>query len=466
MGRKRKRLDSSEGKIEDGRRRQKQKQSQILSNDASVQKILSQPAQRSVSLAPLPRPRSTSAATNPDGVRAFFEPPSGLSKRQRKRWRKKHRQQVATHGTVSDPPLNPVRQHKQAVETLSIATKTKTSVVSSTIRHFAVTKLVQRPTKRWHNSTDTPNLGPNMGSSKISNSAPEIAVDNDKRTDAQPIYEMLLKAGVEQVDNRISNLKSPSTSSGSPRPSYLAREGSAEDDAGTGENDARSDEEPDALMPEISGIGQKRVHEKTTNALSSQPNSALLKTHSSDLRSSFKYELPNTTPGGVVFGRSSFGNRATTVPSYSNEQGAEAAFKRFTAFLNGDGSDSSDDESEESEEECGGDSLHELCLADATTTAAAEYDLDVQNKDQNHSQELTQHYPGPSNDVDHTGNTLGSEVEHFENHEAELPKFSNSASKPAATINFSWPANVGIKRNISFLGPEPGGTRSGSAPHF
>lgn len=166
-------------------------------------------------------------------------------------------------------------------------------------------------------------------------------------------------------------------------------------------------------------------------------------------RSTNTLPVPSLNP----FRNSSFGNKPNSIPSHSTIPDLQASFKRFAAFVDGNSDESTDEESDESEV-INGKAVHSEHQVNECAPPKAQIDKNVDD---------SQPEIATGNELSgHDTNADPRESTPANEEDDRLPRFSRSSSKPASVNASSWPANVGIKRQISFLAQEPGGIQSGS----
>lgn len=149
-----------------------------------------------------------------------------------------------------------------------------------------------------------------------------------------------------------------------------------------------------------------------------------------------------STPGipvNATYRRSSFGQKASSVPSYSGDIDTASAFKRFTAFLRGRGYDSSDDDSDESEVES-----HQEAPNDTTNKESVTAERLPPNSNSLDGSQLN-HDPEPSTDQSSKDSDLSAaDVTRARTNDDQLPYTMDPDAGSTPTIR----ANVGIKRQI------------------
>ena len=339
------------------------------------------------------------------------EAPPGLSKGARKRWRK--RQKLAAAQT-SQPQLKQEQTtSKDVPPPPALSRKSKQQKTStpnqSLLRSFGTTQLMPRRQKVWHEQAPNQTRG----------------LEHASTTDLPEMQQATARVETPSSDNEDADLIRPEL------------------------NESESDSD---------GEGSSSSHSSATSA-DAAPEKSATQIHGHIVK---KPELPRKieAPDSVqllapqattaTVRRTSFGNRATSVPSFSNSSDPVESFRRFSAWLHKGGSDSEDSESEdeESENEMSGETIptdraHELMLRVAPAPQVA-----------NGSGDNGSGTAQPSNGV----RPMSSDEVDAD----QLPRFSDSTAPLTPGNGSTWPANVGIKRNITFLGQEPGGTPYGS----
>ena len=341
----------------------------------------------------------------------LLEAPPGLSKGARKRWRK--RQKLAA-AQASQPQLKQEQTTSKDVPpppALSRESKQlKTPMPDqSLLRSFGTTQLMPKRQKVWHEQAPNQTTG----------------LENPSMTDLPEMQQATVRVKTPSSDNEDTDLIRPEL------------------------NESQSDSD---------GEGSSSSHSPATSA-DTGPKKSATQIHGHLVKKpelprkieapdSVRLLAPQATTASVR--RTSFGNRATSVPSFSNSSDPVESFRRFSAWLHKGDSDSEDSESEDEE------SKNEISGETVPTDGADELMLRVAAAPQvaNGSGDNGSGTAQSSNGV--------RQMSSDEVDADQLPRFSDSTAPLTPGNGSTWPANVGIKRHITFLGQEPGGTPYGS----
>lgn len=308
-----------------------------------------------------------------------LEPPAGLSKRQRKRWRR--RQSELTN------PLKPGQHETKKLTKVSVppeqqspqkrdANAHRKSLDRDTLLQAASTQLMVRRSKAWPEDNPT-HKGANWEGSE-----------------------------------RLSHERKHSTSQGSDSP-------------------PRPSPSPVATQVQPAVRVSRAVEPDSTQSFASRDSPAIVRQAEVRLKAPI---LPKTS-----FRRTSFGQKVNSIPVVTSSEDPAIAFKRFSTFVNkGDSDDESeDDESNESGSESGdGDRPTQVRNGTNAAKSTSTNKTMIQGSQRSRAQSV-------------------DSVSRFGPRDAVLAasQASNAGSQRA---------NVGIKRQNSFLGPTAGGTQSGS----
>jgi endonuclease III len=362
-------------------------------------------------------------------------PPPGLSKAARKRWKKRQKKLLLESASSGAPQLPHRQQGQNASQDGTQASSTsqstkphaKTKLNTSFLKGFGVTHLMPRRAREWHNERPAGNSSgledAESNTKRLTNedgrNGSQIAISSDEESDS--------------TDDRESESNHP--------------EARVEVEAASSSNSLESS----------SISGNDAVEETSPTAQNLGSNRATVL----DAVSNLKIHIPNAVTGragstnllapphNTSIRRLSFGSRATSIPSHSDNPDVVNSFKRFSEYLHPDGSSSEDDETDDYES-----------LASAN---------DLKPSRSNKAEELMHHItaaPGPenadTNEIEVPSSLEKSKLIDEDEEDDQLPRFSDSFYQSISVNGASWPANVGIKRQLSFLGQEPGGTPSGS----
>lgn len=376
----------------------------------------------------LPVPTSKPA----DSVSTSMEPPPDLNRNQRKRWRRRQKKQLLTSHTGSenhsnrDGSMHLSRTSKAMESSAETASRLleKPKQIDPSLRRFAVTKLMPRAMKAWHQEDPATGKGVSKRTSiqrPKSNSNRRPALETDASSNTRLGATNASESEMNALEHRVKAVSSSSSSS-------------SED----------SDEESGPQQHTKAKVSDSR-RTAAGNRLD-RPDSVL------ERRDSPVMNFPRSATSNW---RSSFGSKASFVPDIFPSTDSAESFERFAAFVDGDSSSSSNDSRESQDEARARDILDEPTNTDTlsrsneaaqdlimTTAAAHELPHDLLQNDNHHT-------PGDAE-------TVKSNDDYGE----QLPRFSESMSQVLSTAT-SWPANVGIKRRLSISGRELSATPSG-----
>ena len=406
-----------------------------------------------------------------------LEPPTGLTKGQRKRWRKRQRRQAGTESAGRSLPTIVARSHippkdsRPAVQATTSAKRSRERRSNySMLGRFAITKLIPRPQKHWRQDSGGAEVAGTVqahglrvddegieftktgedsssGLAKVHQRRPKVSKDLQSET-VEP-KERLTSTLEDQVINQRSVSEPTEDSS----------------DSQSRSNDSESDESSAAALPP--------PRKEPTGPARMGTRMVPTATHLEDLKSGLgpSRSIEAISRASFRSSRPSFGHKANSVPSYSNDLDAATAFKRFSAFLKGSAADSSEESSEEE-----GDSESDDADTEVAQRPAERLEMDesIENAVAASARSENVEAAQPADPaLTHTIST----AEAAQNEETDhLPMFSRLAppeqppstdtehatttQRPATAATY--PANVRVKRYTSFLGREPGGTGFGS----
>ena len=414
---------------------------------------------REISSKALPPPSNSSVGNRTNQP---SEPPSGLSKGQRKRWRRRQRKQAKTAGnesnkaTTSNLSHGPVKEAKEAhLDDSSSRKSERPHLGRAPSRQFAVTKLVPRPKKRWEQVAQPPAVVKENETSTKSN------------TTASKTGNVVTEANVRPVEVTTKQEDPlnhpPSQTSSDPRSeashASLQIISPHEEDGSVNKDLSHQQDLPDADVHAARyAAALNLVHLRRTGSTGESHGPEHAPTQPADVSHSLVPPSRLSASTTISFRRPSFVNKANNVPSYSDNADAVDSFKRFSAFLQGERSDSSDDESEESSEESKSESSHG---EDPSVKQAATMKIEADDEVEGTQEPATSLLPTAETAVE-LEQHADSDSEHQASEDEDcLPKFSKDVLVSASGSPFSWPANVGIKRQLSLLVQESGVTQSG-----
>ena len=363
-------------------------------------------------------------------------PPPGLSKAGRKRW-KKRQKKLLLGSAGSGAPQPPHRKQDQnasqngtqtSTTSQPIKAQSKTKLNRSFYRGFGVTHLMPRRTREWHDER------PVVNSSRLEDAGSKTKPTTDDNNESGASEEQISS---DEESKSIHDIESESNH----------QEARVEVEAASYSNNLKSSSKPAIDDAEETSSASQEFASNTDKTF--------------DAVSNLKIQVPNAGTGragstnllvppyNTSIRRVSFGSRATSIPSHSDNPDVVNSFKRFSEYLHPNDSSSEDDGSDDNE----------------SRSSANDLEPSRSNK----AEELMHHIAaasGPENadtNVIDVTNSLEKSKSIDEDEEDEpLPRFSDSFHQPTSLNGTSWPANVGIKRQFSFLGQELGGTPFGS----
>ena len=368
---------------------------------------------------------------------APLQPPDGLNRNARKRWRKRQRltnsttrkTSIQTHPSPStldsgneSRPL-PIKEGEP--RTL------KSSVDRNTLKQHAVTNLMPLRKRTWLNRSK------DLGISKLNQQPSQLK--RSARMSSEDESESSISSN---EDNQPAHLL----------PSERLATNQRRDSVSSTTSRSSSESHERGVKQSSSSRSNARDHSEDLVG-ETKPEGTV--TTSAGLQQSFKPSNSNGSLSTISLRRPSFSKRALSVPFHSNDVDIEEEFKRFSAFV--EGSESSDDETEDSDiddsEKKTGKMEHSI--ENSTVSKASVEDVDATATNQ----------PSARGDREETITTASLEegLEQQKRGESDgLPLFSDAPSRPSSTNASSWPANVGIKRQLSAGDQESKGCRARS----
>lgn len=373
---------------------------------------------------------SLPSASNPgpaSNQTAALELPPGLNKGERKRWRKRQKV-LAERAQHQHQPNNAEDLSQNIAQPSSSASlpmqAAKSNSQKSFLRSFGVTYLMPRQQRVWHEEASAQEPQSRICSTEevsLANATQHNTTDDDVSSNIKVSPRTRLDGS--QHDRKASGLPISDTALS-----------------------ARSRLAESASQPVL---GMKVYDERNSKGVATGTSQLL--------RSSSTTGSPNLVsshPATAVH-RTSFGSRATSIPSFSTHQDPVEAFKRFSAFLHKHQSASEDEDSDDDNED-------EDIEASVNIRSSPKQDG---------AEELMIHVAAAGDSTLPDNEQINVAIPTFELERPrssddleidQLPRFSDAVSQPTSANGSPWPANVGIKRQLSFLGRELGGNLSGS----
>ena len=333
----------------------------------------------------------------------FLEPPPGLSKGARKRWRKQQKIKSYPARSEASQETEPKSARSGSRGSVGLQTSglpTKIRPKRAVVGERPVTQLMPKRKREWHDEVrHTANAKPNNGATKLKKS--ERPRQDDLSNDDQKSEHQAAPDSAEEGSSSASKSADPA---GSKDQSVLSIK------------------------------AQNYRSDATHSVQSARPSMSPMVGMN---------PMQRLAAPIVPMRRSSFGNRAISIPSFSSSIDATGSFKRFSEFLNQDDDTSGDDESE------GGKAEVVVATQKVSQPEKAEF-VDENDKTASETIQVEQ------NRIDNIPDLKEPvQIKPDQENEVELPRFSDSIVQPTYANGSSWPANVGIKRQTSLSLHEP-----------